>query len=66
MAYASFSVAESRRSDCESVLEKRATEQPDCLSEAAMAQSEASISIIRGIEGFTIKMAELAMSLFIS
>ena len=64
MAYASFLVSECRRSDRKSTIEKKATERPGCLSETAMAESEASVSTMRGI-GSTAEMAELAMTFFI-
>ena len=64
--YASFTIAAFHRSDHESVLEKKkATGQPDCLSEAAIAQSEASVLTMRGTEGSTAEIAGLAISFFI-
>lgn len=64
MAYASFSMAVCLRSDFESVLEKKATGRPFCLKEAAIAESDASVSTTSGSEGLMAAMAELAISLF--
>ena len=64
MAYASFSMAVCFHSDSESVLEKTATDRPCCLKEAAIAESDASVSTTSGAEGLMAAMAELAISLF--
>ena len=61
MAYASFSKAVYLSSDFESVLEKKATGRPCCLKEAAIAESDASVSTTSGAEA---AMADLAISLF--
>ena len=53
-----FSVIMSRRSDHESIPEKKATGRQDC-------QWGSYGTIERGIEGSIVEMAELAMSLFI-
>ena len=64
MAHASFSMAVCLRSDFKSVLEKKATGRPCCLKEAAIAESDASVSTISRAEGLMAAMAELAKSLF--
>ena len=64
MAYASFSMAVCLRSDFESVLEKKATGRPCCLKEAAIVESDASVSSTSGAERLMAAMGELAISLF--
>lgn len=62
MAYASFSTAECCCSDQHKVLERKATEQPDFFNEAAMAQSDASVSITKRTAGSMATISKLAIS----